>query len=93
MTIKPRVLIRRNTKKFSTRNNSVGIATGYGLDYCGSFPSRDKRLLFSPQLVDRLGTHISSYPMSISGLFPEGLSNRGMKLTTHYHLVPRSRKV
>jgi hypothetical protein len=33
----------------------------------------------------------ASYPMSDKGLFPWGYSSRGVKLTTHLHLVSRSR--
>jgi hypothetical protein len=34
--------------------------------------------------------HPASYPMGSMGLFPRGQSGRGVKLTTHLHLVPRS---
>jgi hypothetical protein len=37
--------------------------------------------------------HPASYPMGYLGLFPWGQSGRGVKLSTHLHLVPRSRMV
>jgi hypothetical protein len=36
------------------------------------------------------GAHPTSYPMGTAGYFPGGYSNRGIKLTTHLQLVPRS---
>jgi hypothetical protein len=52
-----------------SRNSSVGIATGYGLDGRGSFPSRDKSFLVSIAASREL------YPLVWSGM--------GMQLTTH----------
>jgi hypothetical protein len=37
------------------------------------------------------GAHPASYPMGTRGSFPRGKSGRGVKLTTHLHLVPRSK--
>jgi hypothetical protein len=37
-----------------SRNTSLGIATGYGLDSQWSIPGRGKRLFSSPQRPDRL---------------------------------------
>jgi hypothetical protein len=39
------------------------------------------------------GANPRSYPNGTGGDFPWGLSDRGVKLTTHLHLVPRSRMV
>jgi hypothetical protein len=39
------------------------------------------------------GAHPASYPMGTGGSFLVGHSCRGMKLTTHLRLVPRSRKL
>jgi hypothetical protein len=39
------------------------------------------------------GVHLTSYPMGSRCSFPGGKSGRGMKLTTHFHPLPRSRKV
>jgi hypothetical protein len=37
------------------------------------------------------GDHPASYPMGTRGFFHRGKSDRGVTLTTHLHLVPRSR--
>jgi hypothetical protein len=37
------------------------------------------------------GVHPASYPMGTRDSFPRGLSGRSVKLTTHLHLVPRSK--
>jgi hypothetical protein len=37
-----------------SRDNSVGIAMGYGLDGWGSIPGRSKRFVFFPQPPDWL---------------------------------------
>jgi hypothetical protein len=42
-------------------------------------------LLHSVQNGSRV--HPSSYPMGIEGSFPGGKGGRGMKVTTHLHLV------
>jgi hypothetical protein len=39
------------------------------------------------------GAHSASYPMNTGGSFLWGQSGRGVKLTTHLHLMPSSRKV
>jgi hypothetical protein len=43
------------------------------------------------RIQTRSGTHPASYPMGTGGLFPRVQSGRGVKLTTHLHLVPRLR--
>jgi hypothetical protein len=75
------------------RDNAVGIATSYGLvgrgvgvrvpvgARCVSFPRRPVRF-WGP-----LGLVSSEY----LGLFPRRQSGRGLKLTTHLQLFPRSR--
>jgi hypothetical protein len=50
------------------------------LDYNGT-PSRPERLSGPPGLLSN----------GYQGLFPCGWSGRGLKLTTHLHLVPRSK--
>jgi hypothetical protein len=37
------------------------------------------------------GAYPASYPVGTGGSFPEGKTARGVELTTHFHLVPRSR--
>jgi hypothetical protein len=37
------------------------------------------------------GANPASYPMSAKGILPSGKNGRSVKLTTHLHLVPRSR--
>jgi hypothetical protein len=51
------------------RDNSGGIATGYGLEERGSIPGRGKVFLFSVVSIQAMGpTHT---PMSIGARFPE----------------------
>jgi hypothetical protein len=51
-----------------SRDSSVGIATGYGLDGQGLIPGRDVSLLHSVQTGS--GAHPASYPMGTGGSFP-----------------------
>jgi hypothetical protein len=73
---------------------SVGIATRLWAvppRNQGSFPDKDKRffsLLHDVQTGS--GVHPASYTVGTRASFQK-LSGRGMKLTTHLHLVPRSR--
>jgi hypothetical protein len=76
---------------FRSLDSLVGIATAYGLD--GPSSSHGSAIFFSsPQRPD-CGAHPASNPMCTGGLFPRGYSGRGVKLTIHFHLVPRSRNV
>jgi hypothetical protein len=71
---------------------SVGIATGYRLDCRGSFPGRGKIFLFSTSSRSALGP--TQPPIQLEPeLFAREQSGQGLKLTTHLHLVPRSRTV
>jgi hypothetical protein len=65
-----------------------GITLGYGLDDRG-FESRQGMgiFLFTTASRPALGPAIQWVP----GLIPWGWSGRGMTLTTHLHLVPKSR--
>jgi hypothetical protein len=58
----------------------------YGLDSWGSIPGRGKRFFSSPQ-------HPASYPMGTRGSLLRKKCGCGMKLTTHLHLMLRSRMV
>jgi hypothetical protein len=70
------------------RDSSVGIAMAYGLDGRGSIPSR-ARFFSAPQRLGPTQAPIQWVP----GALPRGWSGRGVKLTSHVHLVPRSRMV
>jgi hypothetical protein len=63
------------------------------LDGGGSIPGRGKRfsVLYSVQTGSR--PHPASYPMNTWGFSPGGKSSWGVKLTTHFNPVPKSRMV
>jgi hypothetical protein len=69
------------------RDISIGIARGYGLDGFGSIPGSVR---FSP--FSQLPVRLWGSPTLLSSGY-RVLSGRGVKLTTHFHLVPRPRKV
>jgi hypothetical protein len=76
------------------RDSAVSIVTVYGLDDrgvgvrvpvgSGMFSSRHR--------PDRFWGPQSLLSNGYRGLFPRVYSGRGVKVTTHLHLVPRSRK-
>jgi len=68
--------------------SSVGIATGYGLDGTGSNPGGDE--IFRPSRP-ALGAHTASCTMGAES-FPGVKCGRGVLLTTHPLLLPRSWK-
>jgi hypothetical protein len=77
-----------------SRGSSVSIMSDYGLDDPAirvRYPARAKD--FSCNLCVQTGSeaHPASYTMGTGGPFPEAKSGRGVTLTTHPHLVPRSR--
>jgi hypothetical protein len=73
-----------------SRDSSVGVGTGYRLDGRGSITGRDKIFVSIPKRQDRLCG--PPYTIGIGEFFP-GVLRRGVKLTTHLHLVPKSRMV
>jgi hypothetical protein len=77
-----------------SRDSSVGIATGYGLDDrgVGVRVPVGSRIFSTPRLPDRLWGPPDLLSNGYRWLFPRGLSDRGVKLTTHFQLLPRSRK-
>jgi hypothetical protein len=78
--------------KTESRDTSVGIGTGYGLDGRCSIPGGGKISLFPIRSRPALGptlTPIQWEPRT----FPWGHSGRGVKLIAILYLVPRSRMV
>jgi hypothetical protein len=92
MILVPSYLARIQINRVRSRDNSVGVATGYGLDGPGSIPSRVK-IYFSPQHPDRLWDPPSLLSNGYGGLLSRRYSGQDMNLTTHFHVVPRSRMV
>jgi hypothetical protein len=79
-----------------SRDSSVGIVLGYGLDDRGSrvrFPAGDGNFSLHHRVQNGSGTHPAFYPMRTRGSFPGSKAARGVKLTTHLHLGPRSNNV
>jgi hypothetical protein len=73
-----------------SQHSSVGIALGYGLDDRGSrfrFPVGVRNFSLHHSVQNGFGAHPACYPMGTRGSFP-GVK---VKLTTHLHLVPRSK--
>jgi hypothetical protein len=79
---------------FRSRDNVVGIATGYRLDKrrVGVQVLAGSRSFSSPRCPDRLLGPPNLKSRGYRGNFPRGLNGRGVMLTTHFPLVPRSRK-
>jgi hypothetical protein len=71
---------------------SVCLATGWTTVWSG-FDPRQRRKDFSSSLCIQTGSevHLSSCTMGTRGPFAEGKGDRGVILTTHAHLVPRTR--
>jgi hypothetical protein len=58
-----------------SRDSSVGIVLGYGLDDRGSrvrFPGRARNFSLHHRAQNGSGAHSTSYPMGTRGSFPEG---------------------
>jgi hypothetical protein len=55
-----------------SRDSSVDIATGYGLDGRGSIPGKSKIFVSTPQRLDRLWDPPSFLINGYRGLFPRG---------------------
>jgi hypothetical protein len=78
---------------FDCQDSSVAIATGYNLEVQGSMPGKGKKFFSTLQHPDRLCGPLTFLSKGYWGLFPKGETGRSVKLTTHLHLVPRSRLV
>jgi hypothetical protein len=77
-----------------SRNISVGIATDYGLDnrMIGfRIPAGGWKFFSATPRPDRLWCPRSLLYNGYKRLFHWGQRGRGVKLTTHLHLVPRSK--
>jgi hypothetical protein len=77
-----------------SRGGLVGIATGYGLDDrgVGVRVQAESRIFTSPYPPDRLWGPPKLLSNGYRVVFPQGKSGKAVKLTTHFQLVPRSRK-
>jgi hypothetical protein len=76
------------------RDSVVGIANSYGLDDrgVGVRVPVGPRIFSSPRRLDRLWGLPNLLFNGYRWLFSREQSGRGVKLTTHLQLVPRSRK-
>jgi hypothetical protein len=77
-----------------SHNSSVSIVLGYRLDNQGSrvwFLVGAGNFSLHHHIQNSSGAHPASYPMGTRDSFPRGKSGRGVKLTTHLPLVPRSK--
>jgi hypothetical protein len=78
---------------YLSRHSSVGIATAYGVDdwMIGiRFSAGAGNFTLRHRVQTGSGAHPASYPMD-TGLFPWGLSGRGVKLTIHLNLMSMSK--
>jgi len=81
------MLISQTTDVTGGSGSSVGIATDYGLDGPGIESWWGAR--FSAPVQTGRGAHPASYTMG-TGSFPGVKCGRGVTLTTHPFLAPRS---
>jgi hypothetical protein len=80
--------------KKHSRDSSVGIALGYGLDDRGSrfrFPAGVGNLSLHRRVQNGSGAHPASYPKGTREYFTGGKAAGVVKLTTHLQLLPRSK--
>jgi hypothetical protein len=86
-----RIVFKKKLMVYRRRDSSVGIAAGYGLDR-DSIPGRGKIFLSSTE--SRLALGPTQPPIQwIPGALSRGVNGRGMKPTTHLHLLPKLRMV
>jgi hypothetical protein len=77
-----------------SRDSAVGTVTGYWLNErrIGVLVSVVSRIFTSPRRPDRLWGPSNLLSNWYQTFFPWRYSGRGVKLTTHFQLLPRSRK-
>jgi hypothetical protein len=68
------------------------LVTGYWIDGWFSNPGRGKILFFTPQRPDRLCSPPSLLSKRYRVLFLRDCNGRGVKLTTHLRVMPRSKE-
>jgi hypothetical protein len=73
--------------RIRSRDSSVGIAMGYGLDDPGSIPGSRKNFIFSTASRPNMG------PAQPPIQWVLGVKRPWLEAVTHLHLVPRSRMV
>jgi hypothetical protein len=66
------IKIQLYTNVILSRNNSIGIATGYSLDGQGSIPGSNRDFSLFRRVQTDSGTHPAFYPMGTGGCFPRG---------------------
>jgi hypothetical protein len=82
-------LISNSIKCMHKKTVGVGIATGYGLEGPGSIPDSENVFLFSTASRPTLGPTLLPIKW-VPEVFSPGVKRKGVKLTTHLHLVLRS---
>jgi hypothetical protein len=75
-----------------SRDSSVVIETGYGLDGQGSILGKGKKFSLLHTVEAGSGAPPSLLPIG-AGAYSPGLKSRSVKLTTHSHIVQRLRMV
>jgi hypothetical protein len=88
------VIITVTTVTSRSRGSSVSIVSDYGLDDRAigvRSPAGVKDFSSSLCVQTGSGAHPASCTMGTGGPFPGAKRGRGVTLTTHPHLVPRSR--
>lgn len=75
---------------FTVFLHPVIVESDYGLDDSGSIPGRDKRVFLYPLGPDRLWGVPNFYPMGTGVFLPGVKRGRGVTLTAHPRLLPRS---
>jgi hypothetical protein len=78
----------------TSRDSTVGIGLGHGLDdkcFRVQFPASAGNFSLHHRVQNGSGAHPASYPMGTRGSFPGSKAAGLVKLTTHLHLVPKSK--